>query len=152
MLHTVYSNSYEILRTYLIHTLGAETTHEPFDPIRVVSGSRIINNELMLSIAKEQNICAGIDFWTMENWFHNYVGFGLGVGGQSQEFIWLLWQLLDDQFIQTYPRLKHFFQKRSTHTDRDLLRYDLAKNVARVFYKYANYRFDWIIDWMFPKD
>ena len=152
MLHTVYSNSYEILRTYLIHTLGAETTHEPFDPIRVVSGSRIINNELMLSIAKEQNICAGIDFWTMENWFHNYVGFGLGVGGQSQEFIWLLWQLLDDQFIQTYPRLKHFFQKRSTHTDRDLLRYDLAKNVARVFYKYANYRFDWIIDWMFPKE
>ena len=152
MLHTVYSNSYEILRTYLIHTLGTEATHEPFEPIRVVSGSRIINNELMLSIANEQNICAGIDFWTMDNWFHNYVGFGLGAGGQSQEFIWLLWQLLDDQFIQTYPRLNHFFQKRSKHSERDLLRYDLAQNVARVFYKYANYRFDWIIEWMFPKE
>ena len=109
MLHTVYSNSYEILRTYLMHSIGAKTTQSTLEPIRIISGSRLINNELMLSIAKEQGICAGIDFWTMNNWFRNYLGFGLSEGGQSQKFIWLLWTLLDDDFIQAHPRLKKYF-------------------------------------------
>lgn len=151
MLHTVYSNSYEILRTYLMHSIGAKTTQSTLEPIRIISGSRLINNELMLSIAKEQGICAGIDFWTMNNWFRNYLGFGLSEGGQSQKFIWLLWTLLDDDFIQAHPRLKKYFEQREKIMDRDLLRYDFAKDVSTVFEKYINYRFDWVYEWAFPK-
>lgn len=152
MLHTVYSNSYEILRAYLMHSIGANNSQSALKPIRIISGSRLINNELMLSIAKEKGICAGIDFWTINNWFRNYLGYGLSEGGQSQAFIWQLWELLDDDFIQSDERLRKHFEHREKVMDRDLLRYELAKNVATVFEKYIHYRFDWVFDWTFPKE
>ena len=135
MLYTIYSNSYEVLRACLIESFGTEGQRKPFEPIRIISGSRLINNELMLSIAREKGICSGFEFWTIDNWFFNYVGFGLGVGGHSQEFIWLLWRLLDDEFIGSHPRLCNYFKSHEQHINRDLLRYQLAKELASVFYK-----------------
>ncbi len=150
MIETVYSNSYEILRAALIHSLGSASGANPFVLPRIISGSRLINNDLMLEIAREKGICAGIDFWTLDNWFHNYMGFGLGEANQSQDFLWTIWRALDEDFIALHPRLMHYFGASGQKANRALLRYELSKNIATVFYKYVNYRFDWVIEWMYP--
>ena len=122
MLKTVYSNAYEILEAYLT----TEITEDK----------------------KQSGICSGVDFWTTRSWFHNYAGIGVGEPEEAQDFLWVIWSVLDDEFINRHERLRIFFSHRVTDKEKALARYELARKIASVFDKYVNYRFDWVAEWM----
>lgn len=150
MLKTVYSNAYEILEAYLTAELTEDkkTGANPFDRIRVISSSGAINNRLRQHIAQSSGICSGVDFWTTASWFHNYVGIGVGDPEEAQDFLWVIWSVLTDEFIAKHPRLATFFSHRESTAEKALARYELAGKIASVFDKYVNYRFDWVARWM----
>ena len=150
MLKTVYSNAYEILEAYLSTeiSLDKNRTQDPFERVRVISSSGAVNNRLRQHLAKTNRICSGIDFWTTQSWFHNYAGIGVGDPDEAQDFLWVIWSVLDNEFISRFERLQTFFSHYTTDTERSLARYELAGKVATVFDKYVNYRFDWVAHWM----
>ena len=150
MLKTVYSNAYEILEAYLSTeiSLDKNKAQDPFERVRVISSSGAINNRLRQHLAKTNGICSGIDFWTTQSWFHNYAGIGVGDPDEAQDFLWVIWSVLDNEFISRFERLQTFFSHYTTDAERALARYELAGKVATVFDKYVNYRFDWVAHWM----
>ena len=150
MLKTVYSNAYEILEAYLTAEVTADKkeTANPFDRLRIISSSSAINNRLRQHLAQSNGICSGIDFWTTGSWFHNYAGIGVGEPDQAQDFLWVIWTVLTDEFIDKHDRLKTFFSRRTSVHEKALARYELASKIATVFDKYVNYRFDWVAEWM----
>ena len=150
MLKTIYSNAYEILEAYLTAGMAEDKkkSADPFERVRIVSSSSAVNNRLRQHLAKENGICSGIDFWTTESWFHNYAGIGVGEPDEAQDFVWVIWSVLTDDFINRFERLKTYFSHRVGAKEKALARYELAQKIASVFDKYVNYRFDWVADWM----
>lgn len=150
MLKTVYSNAYEILEAYLTAeiTEDKKQSADPFERVRVISATGAINNRLRQHLAQANGICSGVDFWTTRSWFHNYAGIGVGEPEEAQDFLWVIWSVLDDEFINRHERLRIFFSHRVTDKEKALARYELARKIASVFDKYVNYRFDWVAEWM----
>ena len=150
MLKTVYSNAYEILEAYLTTeiTEDKKQSADPFERVRVISANGAINNRLRQHLAQANGICSGVDFWTTRSWFHNYAGIGVGEPEEAQDFLWVIWSVLDDEFINRHERLRIFFSHRVTDKEKALARYELARKIASVFDKYVNYRFDWVAEWM----
>ena len=150
MLKTVYSNAYEILEAYLTTeiTEDKKQSADPFERVRVISATGAINNRLRQHLAQANGICSGVDFWTTRSWFHNYAGIGVGEPEEAQDFLWVIWSVLDDEFINRHERLRIFFSHRVTDKEKALARYELARKIASVFDKYVNYRFDWVAEWM----
>ena len=150
MLKTVYSNAYEILEAYLTAEMAEDKKKgaNPFERVRIISSSSAVNNRLRQHLAKENGICSGIDFWTTESWFHNYAGIGVGEPDEAQDFVWVIWSVLTDDFINRFDRLKTYFSHRIGAKEKALARYELAQKIASVFDKYVNYRFDWVANWM----
>ena len=150
MLKTVYSNAYEILEAYLTAevTTDKKASANPFERVRIISSTGAINNRLRQHLAQVNGICSGIDFWTTQSWFHNYAGIGVGNPDQAQDFLWVIWTVLTDEFIDRYERLRTFFSHRTTAREKALARYELSAKIATVFNKYVNYRFDWVAEWM----
>lgn len=150
MLKTVYSNAYEILEAYLTAeiTEDKKQSADPFERVRVISATSAINNRLRQHLAQVNGICSGVDFWTTQSWFHNYAGIGVGEPEEAQDFLWVIWSVLDDEFINRHERLRTFFSHRVTDKEKALARYELARKIASVFDKYVNYRFDWVAEWM----
>lgn len=150
MLKTVYSNAYEILEAYLTAEMAEDKKKgaNPFERVRIISSSSAVNNRLRQHLAKENSICSGIDFWTTESWFHNYAGIGVGEPDEAQDFVWVIWSVLTDDFINRFDRLKTYFSHRIGAKEKALARYELAQKIASVFDKYVNYRFDWVANWM----
>lgn len=150
MLKTIYSNAYEILEAYLSTEITEDKrcSHNPFERVRVISSTGAINNRLRQHLAKINGVCSGIDFWTTESWFHNYAGIGVGEPEENQDFLWVIWSVLTDDFITHFDRLRTYFSNQQTSKDKALARYELARKIASVFDKYVNYRFDWVAHWM----
>ena len=150
MLKTIYSNAYEILEAYLTAEMAEDKKKaaNPFERVRIISSSGAINNRLRQHLAKENGICSGIDFWTTQSWFHNYAGIGVGEPDEAQDFVWVIWSVLTDDFINQFDRLKTYFSHRVGSKEKALARYELAQKIASVFDKYVNYRFDWVANWM----
>lgn len=150
MLKTVYSNAYEILEAYLSTEIALDKKRacDPFERVRVISSSGAVNSRLRQHLAKTNGICSGIDFWTTQSWFHNYAGIGVGNPDEAQDFLWVIWSVLDNEFIARFERLQTFFSHRRTENEKALARYELAGKIATVFDKYVNYRFDWVAHWM----
>ena len=150
MLKTVYSNAYEILEAYLTAEVTADkkASADPFERVRIISSSGAINNRLRQHLAQTNGICSGIDFWTTQSWFHNYAGIGVGDPEQAQDFLWVIWTILTDNFINKHERLKTYFSHRTTAREKAFARYELSAKIASVFNKYVNYRFDWVAEWM----
>ena len=154
MLKTVYSNAYEILEAYLTAeiTEDKKQSADPFERVRVISATSAINNRLRQHLAQVNGICSGVDFWTTQSWFHNYAGIGVGEPEEAQDFLWVIWSVLDDEFINRHERLRIFFSHRVTDKEKALARYELARKIASVFDKYVNYRFDGIFRCQAPND
>ena len=79
MIHTVYSNSYEVLRVCLMNNIealgvstggsgGASLFERAFEKVPVITPNNAVEEDLRRAVADRDGICAGIDFMTLSSW------------------------------------------------------------------------------------
>ena len=156
MIHTVYSNSYEVLKTVLMHNIenlrfvDKPVPHEKlfataFEKVPVVIPSLAVEEDLKRSIAERDGIYAGIDCMLLGRWLGLFSRDLTNLVGP--EAAWMIWRLLSEKgpgsLRETYPRLQHYLEGKD-----DVAVYRLAARVAQKFMTYASYRFDWILEWV----
>lgn len=154
MLHTFYSNSYDVLKALLLAQIDADfavKSREPerfFEPERVIIPSIAVQKDLEQSIARQQGLCAGMHFELLGQFLQDSAGFSLGEGVGGAYLQWAVWsRLMDDEFVGSHPRLAHYLKGKNP-----LEAYRLALHVASVFGEYAGYRLDWLLEWMGAKN
>ena len=88
MIHTIYSNSYEVLRAVLLNNIDAlrlrpeaeslradECFAGVFDRVPVIIPSKAVETDLVRAIAKQESVCASMRFMFLSEWL-------LGAAGQ----------------------------------------------------------------------
>lgn len=173
MIHTIYSNSYEVLRAVLLSNMaelrfkgcpgdvGADELAETnpsalmsraFERIPVIVPSAAVAEDLKRAIAEKESVCAAVDFMHLSHWmgFFSKEPLANVVGNEAE---WIIWRLLREDGPGSFRediraedpscRLLNYLEGKS---DRDI--YMLASRIAAVFVTYATYRVDWLFDWL----
>lgn len=163
MIHTLYSNSYEVLRAVLLNNierlrfrpeaseLGADALFEGvFDRVPVIIPSKAVETDLTRAIAREEQICASMQFMFLSQWlgFFSKEPLANVVGNEAD---WMVWEILR----KTGPGSFREEMKARTVRLEDCLRgrteeevFSLAQRVCSVFVSYASYRLDWVLEWL----
>ncbi len=166
MIHTIYSNSYEVLRTVLLHNMAhlrfvdasGEALDAPaliasaFESVPVIIPSQAVEVDLKRSIAERDRVCAAMKFMYLSQWMGLYSKEPLAnvVGNEAE---WMIWRI----FCETGPgsfrervkaadpagRLANYLNGK---TEREI--YAFSRHVAAVFVAYASYRADWVFSWL----
>lgn len=159
MIHTVYSNSYEVLRVCLMNNIealgvsaggsgGASLFERAFEKVPVITPNNAVEEDLRRAVADRDGICAGIDFMKLSSWmgFFSKEPMANIVGNEAD---WMIWDLLRRTGPGSFregpgrERLRHYLEGRS---DEDV--WHLARRIAEVFVVYSTYRLDWVLDWL----
>ena len=149
MLHTVFSNSYEVLREALLINVrsdneGRQNPVSLFKATEVVVPSEAVADALRRFMADRYGICAGVAFKSIGSWFIKFGRPLIGMGEAGSELEFLIWRILTTpEFAARFDRLA-FYLKDKTPTER----YGFAMHVAAVFSRYSTYRLDWVLQWM----
>ena len=153
MIQTVYSNSYEFLRSYLIELVSASRQRsravEPaaaFARTEIIAPSEAVRDDLMRSFADRSGIASGLDIKFFSGWFESVTGAMVGNSPAGRELEWIVWALLKDEaFLDRAEcaRLAHYVHGQSA---RGLSL--LARRICNVFTAYVSYRLDWVLEWM----
>lgn len=150
MFHTYYSNSYEVLKAFLLAQIRADFAIKSSDPQRffetekVIVPSIAVQKDLERSIASQMGICCGMEFSLMGNFLKEEAGAAFSEGVGADNLIWSVWLTLQNpDFVGRHKRLSHYLQGKDP-----VDAYKLARHIAAVLTKYAGYRFDWVLDWM----
>ncbi len=149
MLHTVFSNSYEVLREALYINVSADNRHRTspealFKDTEVVVPSQAVGDALRRFFADRDGICAGVAMKSIGQWFIKFGRPLIGMGEAGSELEFLLWKTMESPgFVESYPRLQAFLEKKTPAE-----RYGFAMHVAAVFSRYSTYRLDWVLQWM----
>lgn len=163
MIHTLYSNSYEVLRAVLLSNierlrfrpeaseLGADALFEGvFDRVPVIIPSKAVETDLTRAIAREEQICASMQFMFLSQWlgFFSKEPLANVVGNEAD---WMVWEILR----KTGPGSFREEMKAKTVRLEDCLRgrtveevFSLAQRICSVFVSYASYRLDWVLEWL----
>lgn len=163
MIHTIYSNSYEVLRAVLLSNIDRlrlrpeaeelspdECFAGVFDRVPVIIPSKAVEVDLSRAIAHQERICAGMQFMFLSQWLGFFSKDPLAnvVGNEAD---WMIWQILretgpgslrEEVAAQT-TRLEDSLVGRS-----DMEIFALAQRIARVFVSYSSYRLDWVLEWL----
>ena len=159
MIHTVYSNSYEVLRVCLMNNIealgvstggsgGASLFERAFEKVPVITPNNAVEEDLRRAVADRDGICAGIDFMKLSSWmgFFSKEPMANIVGNEAD---WMIWDLLRRTGSGSFregpgrERLRHYLEGRS---DEDV--WHLARRIAEVFVVYSTYRLEWVLDWL----
>jgi len=148
MLHILYSNRLEVLRTALLQRLDASLPDDPFTPQQVIVPSAALRRHLSLAIADERGICANLRFDFLAQWLWQQIARVVdGVGADSPyaatRLSWRVHAAFGDAaFVAQHARLAAYLRGAD-----DLMRYDLACQVAGLMEQYVTYRSDWLQGW-----
>lgn len=173
MIHTIYSNSYEVLRAVLLSNMTelrfrgcpgdvgvdelaasnpAALMARAFERIPVIVPSAAVADDLRRAIAQKESVCAAVDFMQLSHWmgFFSKEPLANVVGSEAE---WLIWCILREtgegsfrESIRAEAPSCRLLNYLDGKTDRDL--YALASRIAAVFVTYATYRVDWLFDWL----
>lgn len=151
MIHTVYSNVYEVLRAVLLHNLEAENEaafNGLFMRRPVLVPSIAVGDDLRRSIARETGVCAGYDFMPFSSWMGFFSREPLAnIGGNEAD--WMIHRILAEtgagsfREMPGHERIAHYLKGKS---EREV--FELARRISGVFVTYASYRTDWLLAWM----
>ena len=148
MIHTIYSNSYEVLRAVLLNNIDAlrlrpeaeslradECFAGVFDRVPVIIPSKAVETDLVRAIAKQESVCASMRFMFLSEWlgFFSREPLANVIGNEAR---WMIWRELRAtgsgslrEAVRTRTtRLEDSLKNRSDH---DLLL--LAQRIAGVF-------------------
>ncbi|MBP3439483.1 MAG: exodeoxyribonuclease V subunit gamma [Sutterella sp.] len=162
MIHTIYSNSYEVLRAVLLSNVTALGFDEPgggtateaaffaraFEKVPVIIPSRAVEEDLRQAIARRDGVCAGMDFMPLSAWmgFFSKEPLANVVGNEAD---WMIWRILREDGPGSFrrepghERLSHYLDGK---TDSEI--YSLSRHISAVFVVYATYRVDWVLGWL----
>lgn len=152
MIHTVYSNAYEVLRLILLHNLDAMKEEGKglglFDHVPILVPTGAVATDLSRAIAKRHGICAGWEFVNPGEWMGFFAKAPLAnvVGNEAE---WMIWRILREGGPESfraqtgYERLAYFLDGKN-----DEAIYQFARRLAALFVVYASYRADWIFRWL----
>lgn len=152
MIHTVYSNAYEVLRLILLHNLDAMKEEGKglglFDHVPLLVPTGAVATDLARAIAKRHGICAGWEFVNPGEWMGFFAKAPLAnvVGNEAE---WMIWRILREdgemsfRAQKTHERLAYFLDGKN-----DEAIYQFARRLAALFVVYASYRADWIFRWL----
>lgn len=159
MIHTVYSNSYEVLRAVLlsnIEALGVSSAgggaaglfERAFEKVPVITPSNAVEEDLRRAVADRDGICAGLDFMKLSAWmgFFSKEPMANIVGNEADWMIWDLLRRTGEGSFREGPgreRLRRWLEGKG---DEDV--WHLARRIAEVFVVYSTYRLDWVLDWL----
>lgn len=145
-LHIVFSNRIECLEKLLLEDL-ARIPADPFEALHVVVPGTAMSRHLQLAIADNMGVCTNIRFSYLGNWLWTLAKIvNVNVPDRSpvdpEIMVWLILRILQDGKLASYERLSAFLQ----HSD-ELMRFEFARSLSRVFDHYATYRPDWLMIW-----
>lgn len=171
MIHTIYSNSYEVLRAVLlsnIERLGFASEEadafeaapasfkalceKVFERVPVIVPSQAVETDLRRAIAEKSRVCAAMDFMYLSAWmgFFSKEPLANVVGNEAD---WMIWRILCETGPGSFreavraaapaSRLERYLEGRSSEEI-----FSLARHISRVFVAYATYRVDWLFDWL----
>lgn len=152
MIQTIYSNSFEVLQTafltYVEYDLNDKYKCDDssiFEPIKVISPSEAISDQLKRSLADKLSICAGIDFSIVQRWLGRYTTKTLYQTVSSLD--WLVWEVLKEKKLypskdKRYEPLNHYLMSLD-----EIGLIEFARHLSSLFVTYGTYRFDWLIEW-----
>jgi exodeoxyribonuclease V gamma subunit len=147
MLHLHVSNRFERLVEPLVARLGAGGG-DPFDTETVIVPSAAVQRALTLHIARAHGVCAGVEFGFLAQWLWRQMRRVLPDIAETSPLApgvlaWRVYALLGDAgFVAGQPRLRHYLAQAD-----EVMRYELARQVAGLLDQYLTYRPDWLAAW-----
>lgn len=148
MLKIHFSNHYESLLETLL-TQFAGSRGDPFVREQIIVPSAAHRRALTLAIANREGVCANIEFPFLAQWLWQLAGRLLPIGDQSpfdaSSLTWRVYEALrDSSFVADFPRLCGYLA--SVGAD-EVVRHELAANVAALLDQYGTYRPEWLPRW-----
>ena len=163
MIHTLYSNSYEVLRTVLLHNIealrlvpeademdAAALFSRVFDRVPVIIPSKAVETDLQRALAHHEGVCAAMDFMFLSQWlgFFSKEPLANVVGNESD---WMIWALLRETGPgslreEVRPHTTRLEDALRGRTDAEI--FALAQRISAVFVTYSSYRLDWVLQWL----
>lgn len=144
MLHTAYSNLYEVLEAFLILNIRSESAERSnlFEEIEVIVPTQASKELLKNKLADEFGICAGMKLTEFSYW--EPVRLWNKSTQRSQSLVWHIYSIISSSdFTSRHPRLEQSLSRKS---EVELL--EFSRRTAAAFLRYAAYRLDWVRDWM----
>ena len=146
MLHTIYSNYFEVLQACLIENLKADAAAgtDVFQPQTIIIPSLAVADKLRQEIARRSGVCCGCDFKFIGSWFEDATSVESANEHTSQSLVWPVWRILKDrEFADRFPPLALYVKDKS-----DAALYDFALRIASIFRRYIAYRLDRVLEWI----
>ena len=150
MIHLYRSNRLEELFSVLSEKIQEPPANgSPFDPETIVIQSRSMQDWLSMELSRRQGICANVDFpfpHALVKRVYN------AIEGREEEDNWLeqgqlLWRLMErltsDIGQPEFEEIASYLAE----DDSGIKRYQLAKNIARLFDKYSHFRPEMVSGW-----
>jgi exodeoxyribonuclease V gamma subunit len=147
MIHLQFSNRVEILVDSLIEGLQARPG-SLFEPRFIVAPSAAIRRHLTLEVARRHGVCANLRFVYLAQWLWQLAArVDPSIGHRSPfdvgTLTWHVHRAFGDRpWYAEQPRLGNYLSGAD-----ELMRYELATQVATVFLDYATYRNEWLEAW-----
>ncbi len=148
MLHIHFSNRFERLRAALLQRLDAGAPTDPFTPEQVIVPSAALRRHLSLALADARGICANLRFGFLAQWLWQQIARVVGAVGEESPYAAarLTWRVHaafgDTTFVSRHAPLAAYLRGGD-----ELMRYELACQVAALLERYVTYRPDWLQAW-----
>lgn len=146
MLSLAFSNRYEVLQEVLLARL-AEERPGPFGVREIIVPSTALQRSVELAVADREGVAANLRFAYLAQWLWGQIGKVVPVGEVSPFtpalLAWRVFELLGErEWTGAHPRLARYLEQAD-----ELMRFELAGRVARLFDNYITYRPHWLEAW-----
>lgn len=147
MLQLHFSNRFENLADALLARLIAGE-RGVFEPDTVLVPSQAIARALSLALADRAGVCANVQFEFLARWLWRQIAQVVpGVATSSpfavEPLTWRIYgALCDRDFLAGHPRLERYLGSAD-----EVMRLELAGQIATLFDQYVTYREDWLEAW-----
>jgi exodeoxyribonuclease V gamma subunit len=147
MLKIQFSNRIEALCDAVVGAIGA-VPQSPFIAQQIVVPSTAMRRHLTLAIAERHGICANVDCVYLAQWLWHQIARVVRTVAVESPFAanaleWRIYQILQESTWTAFPRLANYLKDPN-----DVMRFELATEIAALFEQYITYRQDWMNAWL----
>ena len=147
MLRIHFSNRFETLLERLVGRLAARP-RDPFAADEVLVPSAAVRRALTLALADAHGVCANVRFGFLAQWLWQQIARVAPAVQEASPFeasamTWRVFAALGDRaWVQRHPRLDAYLAQAD-----EVMRYELAGQLATLLEQYVTYRPDWLLAW-----
>ncbi len=147
MLRIQFSNRIESLCDAAVTAIGGVPS-SPFTAQQIVVPSTAMRRHLTLAIAERHGICANVECVYLAGWLWTQIArvvqsVALESPFAADALTWRLYQALQTSNWADFPRLDNYLRDPN-----EVLRFELAAEIAALFEQYITYRQDWMNAWV----